>query len=362
MMADTQREISYNYRGFAVDATRSEHLLRLLAQAAMLCSYDRKAAYPVICEAQAWLWRLMPDKPIPSALELEGKLATPIEQWLPQSVCADYIGALLAGDIPSQLCSEMLLELDIRQQSEAIQAKVKEVRDRCRIRVNGDDLYRKFRLFLIQHPVISASQAAEILIPLNLQLTDFYEKIPAHLHEGGKIYCCPECGWPMNPLRQEVQCDSFWCREKQSVFYRLNSQLINRSTSQTLEGQPVFEQLRLRPPLWKFTLLPGLLELSLAQRIAELGLEVILWPDVDRADLRVNLPHGTFDIDAKVWASPHYLAKQLAESENGSTRWVVIPDYQKVHVAMLAERTPAHIRIFTQSDCIRELKQYAPAF
>lgn len=345
-----------------MDATRSEHLLRLLTQAAMLCSHDRKAAYPIIREAQAWLWRLMPDRPIPSALELEGKLAIPLEQWLPQSVCADYKGALLEADIPSQLCNEMLLELDIRQQSEAIQARVKDVRDRCRIRVKGDDLYRAFRRFLIQHPVISANQAAEILIPLNLQLADFYEKIPAHLCESGKVYCCPECGWPMSPLRQEVQCDSFWCREKQSVYYRHNSQLINRSTSQTLEGEPVSERYRLRAPLWKFTLLPGLLELSLAQRIAEIGLEVTLWPDVDRADLRINLPHGTLDVDAKVWASPHYLAKQLAESENDAPRWIVIPDYQKAHVTMLADRTPAHIQVFTQSDCIKELKQYAPAF
>jgi len=46
-----------------------------------------------------------------SAIELEGKLSVPLEDWLPSAIRADS-GPLLYSNITTQTCNEMLLELD----------------------------------------------------------------------------------------------------------------------------------------------------------------------------------------------------------------------------------------------------------
>lgn len=197
-----------------MDTQRSEYLLRLLSKAASLCESDRGAALLLLREAQAHLWRLSPTEPLSSALQLERQLSLPLESWLPESVRFDYTGPLLSSGISTQTCNEMLLELDVHQLWEEIQSIVREVRDLCQVISKGDELYRRFRRFLIENAVIDPVWAASVFIPLGRDLGDFYEPIPEHLAHNGKLYQCPECRWPMNPQRREVQCDSAWCREK----------------------------------------------------------------------------------------------------------------------------------------------------
>lgn len=345
-----------------MESRRSEYLLRQLSKAASLCESDRPAALLLLRDAQAHLWRLCPDLPLTSALELERRLSTPLESWLPESVRLDYTGPLLASDIPTQTCREMLLELDVHQLWEEIQSVVKEVRDLCRVLSNGDVLYRRFRQFLIENPVIETVQAAAALIPLGLKLDAFYEPIPEHLSVDGKLYRCPECRWPMNPSRQEVQCDSAWCREKNSLYRWDNRSLINLVTSQALAGETAGKRYMLKSALWKYTLLPGLLELQLAQQLSEHGLDVTLWPDVDRSDLRVVFGGIDLDIDAKVWISPRSLGRHLESMLPSTLRWIVTPDYQKAHIPWLRSVSPAGLQVFTQSECIKELTQRANPF
>ncbi|MDC6711078.1 hypothetical protein, partial [Leclercia adecarboxylata] len=134
-------------------------------------------------------------------------------------------------------------------------------------------------------------------------LSEFYEPIPPHLHHNGLLYLCPECKWPMNAQRHQVSCDPAWCQDKKSLFVRDGSRLINRVDNSILLGHPVEDRLMLKPPLWKFTLQPGLLEVALASAFVAKGLEVQLWLDVDRTDPRIRLGHAYQDIDAKVWIS-----------------------------------------------------------
>lgn len=143
-----------------MDARRSEHLLRLLANAATLVETDRTLALQVLREASAHLWRFMPEDPVPKPAQLEVKLAQPLETWLPDAVRIGYTGALLTSNLPSQTCSELLLELDSKHIWEAIQAKVREVRDLCQLRKDGDVYYRRFRRFLIEHAVLSLLRPA----------------------------------------------------------------------------------------------------------------------------------------------------------------------------------------------------------
>jgi hypothetical protein len=118
----------------------------------------------------------------------------------------------------------------------------------------------------------------------------------------------------------------------------------------------------LKAALWKFTLQPGLLELALAEKLTEKGFEVLLWPDVDRTDLRIQFGDSTQDIDAKVWVSPYALAKHIEQISNQVSRWIVIPDYQKQNIPLLRERCPAGVRVFTQSQCVREAQKHAAPF
>jgi hypothetical protein len=345
-----------------VETHYAEHLLRLLAQAAALCSTKRTDAFAVLQQASALLRRLQPSTEPLSVIELERQLSVPIEQWLPEAIRADYTGPLLSSNMTTHTSNGMMLELNASQLWEEIQASVNRVKQACRMRSDGETLYRNFRLFLIEHGVIDPAQARDVFVPLNLSLTEFYEPIPEHLRHNGLIYLCPECRWPMNAQRHEVTCDSAWCMDKKSVFVRNGAKLINRVNNSHLEGQASNERLMLKPALWKFTLQPGLLEIAMAQSFAKHGIEAQLWPDVDRTDLRVSLRNAIQDIDAKVWVSAYELAKHIEQIPSHVSRWVVIPDYQKQNISLLNKRCPPGVRVFTQRQCLSEVKKLANPF
>jgi hypothetical protein len=98
-----------------MEKQNAEHLLRLLAYAATLCSADRANPLPVLRQASALLWRLEPSGPPISALVLEQKLSAPIECWLSNEIRGDYSGPLLTANMTTQTCNEMMLELNVSQ-------------------------------------------------------------------------------------------------------------------------------------------------------------------------------------------------------------------------------------------------------
>ncbi|MDU8608734.1 hypothetical protein [Pseudomonas syringae group sp. 247E2] len=345
-----------------MDKHAPEHLLRLLAQGASLCATDRAEAFIVLQRASAVLWRLEPSASPMSAIKLEQQLRAPLETWLPETLRLDYSGPLLYSNIATQTCNEMLLELDVGQLWEEVQASVNRVKQACRLRAEGEVHYRNFRLFLIEHGVIFPSEAQDVFIPLNLSLSEFYDPIPLHLYHNGLVYLCPECRWPMNAQRHEVSCDSAWCQDKKSLFVRDGTSLLNRVNNSVLNGQPVDGRLMLKPALWKFTLQPGLIEIALANTLAGKGFDVRLWPDVDRTDLRIHLGLIEQDIDAKVWASPYELAKHIESIPSSKPRWIVIPDYQRESIPFLRERCKPGVSVFTQSQCVKEALKHASPF
>ncbi|MGY2257788.1 restriction endonuclease-related protein [Pseudomonas sp. SDO55104_S430] len=345
-----------------MDTQLSQRLLLLLAHAATCCHNNRAAALPLLREASALLWRVNPDQPPLRPMALEDLLSRPATEWLPEFVRGDYEGAFLAAGLPTVTCHEVAVEMEAKQIWNRIQSKVKDVRDRCRLKQHGDEQYRRFRRLLIEEPVITPMQVAPVFIPLSLQVDEFYEDIPPHLQIEGKIYRCPECRWPMHPLKQDVECISAWCREKQSLYYRDGKKLRNRVNGVALDGEPTAGKKMLMAPFWKFTLLPGLLELSLAREVAALGLAVTLWPEVDRADLRVRIGTQDVDIDAKVWSSPHQLAYHANSLNRPTAQWIVIPDYQSMHIPLLRELIASSISVYTERECIKELRRLANTF
>ncbi|AXM95735.1 hypothetical protein GCM10011247_38370 [Pseudomonas plecoglossicida] len=345
-----------------MDRQAPEYLLNLLAQGASLCATDRGQAFVLFQRACALLWRLDPTGSPISPIELERRLRTPLEDWLPESVRADYSGPLLYFDIFTQTCSEMLLELDAKAVWDRVQESVNRVKQACRLRADGELHYRNFRLFLVQHGVIWPAQASDTFLPLNLSLSEFYEPIAPHLFHNGLLYLCPECKWPMNTQRHEVSCASAWCQDKKSLFVRNGDALTNRVDGTALNGQAVDGRLMLKPALWKFTLQPGLIEFELAQTLAGMGFDVQLWPDVDRTDLRFRLGHTHQDIDAKVWMSAYRLAEHIKAIPTSSPRWIVIPDYQKQSLPLLRKHCNPGVSVYTQSQCVQEAKKRAAPF
>ncbi|AKF46153.1 RNaseH domain-containing protein [Pseudomonas fragariae (ex Marin et al. 2024)] len=279
-----------------MDKHAPEHLLRLLAQGASLCGTDRAEAFTVLQRASALLWRLEQCVPPMSAIKLENQLSLPLEKWLPDALRLDYSGPLLYSNIATQTCNEMLLELDVSQLWEEVQASVNRVKQACRLRAEGEIHYRNFRLFLIEHGVIFPSEAQDVFIPLNLSLNEFYDPIPLHLYHNGLVYLCPECRWPMNAQRHEVSCDSAWCQDKKSLFVREGTSLLNRVNNSVLHGQPVDGRLMLKPALWKFTLQPGLIEIALASTLAGKGDP---WQQLGVTEIAIIQP-GAFDGAAAV--------------------------------------------------------------
>lgn len=345
-----------------MDRHIAEHLLQLLAKASVECSSDRNTAFATLRQASALLWQLTPDAPPIRPLDLEKQLSAPIETWLPESVRGDYEGPLLSSHLVTQTCSEMLFEMDIRELEEETQAIVRRVRDSCRLRKGGQQLYRNFRLFLIQHAVVKPADAQAVLVPLGLAMTDLYRSIPPHLIQNDHVFLCPSCGWPMDASKEEVHCDSSWCRHGKSAFLRQGSRLVSRHDGSPLDPTPAQGLWMLQGALWKFTLLPGRLEIALAEALTNKGFAVELWPDFDRVDLRVTLGDQAFEIDAKVWRSTHALALRIEALRPTSPLWIVIPDYQKEHVKFLRSACPSGVDVFSQSQCVRELMKHADPF
>ena len=107
------------------------------------------------------------------------------------------------------------------------------------------------------------------------------------------------------------------------------------------EPLPVDGHKALARGVWRWTTIPGLVELALYQALEARGLKPILWPDLDAYDLHVEARTGarkaTFQIDVKDYSNPLLLAKKvLADGgDAGGARWLVVPDQHALSVPLL---------------------------
>lgn len=335
-----------------MDDSVANRLLKALSKCASLLVTDREAALPALREAISLHWRLNPSTHPMTPLEMEQRLRMPIEDWLDETVRGPYVGPLYIGDYPSPSCLEMALELEPTVGVERVQGIIRQVRDSCRLRNGGDHLYRQFRSFIVQHPIVDLeSNVHDVLVPIGIGLTDLYMEIPEHLKRNRLIYPCPVCGWPMTLNVSPVTCGSLWCAAVGGMFNWTPLGLASNSSGEYISGHTVSSTWMLRPAIWQFTLVPGLLELSIARRLGELGLEAVLWPDVDASDVRVYLKDRIINIDAKVWRSASRLATHLQSLAPKADDWIVIPDFMGRYLSYLREQSS--LQVFTESECVR---------
>ncbi|WP_371357624.1 hypothetical protein [Hydrocoleum sp. CS-953] len=114
---------------------------------------------------------------------------------------------------------------------------------------------------------------------------------------------------------------------------------------------------------------PSFIELRLVETLEKIGkkhgLQVELWPQMDKADLTVTLPKGdVWAIDAKDWGSATKLAKELNEDTipdiGQSQSFFVVPDYRwndLKYQAAFKSRYQGNIPVLSESEFIKRIKK-----
>ncbi|HEV2373711.1 MAG TPA: hypothetical protein VGS19_16245 [Streptosporangiaceae bacterium] len=107
------------------------------------------------------------------------------------------------------------------------------------------------------------------------------------------------------------------------------------------EPEPVEGHKALTRGVWRWTTIPGLVEVALYKALEARGLKPVLWPDLDSYDLHVEAGTGAgmspFRIDLKDYSNPLLLARkvQADEGDAGGAQWLVVPDYRAPDVPLL---------------------------
>jgi len=110
---------------------------------------------------------------------------------------------------------------------------------------------------------------------------------------------------------------------------------------------------------------PSLIELRLAKKFTEMGLEVELWPELDTADLKIIFLDGKFwAIDAKDWGSATKLARELNQDTipnfGQSQSFFVVPDYRLNKLefqAIFDSKYQGEIPLISESELIKRVER-----
>ncbi|WP_329317825.1 hypothetical protein OIE77_42615 [Streptomyces sp. NBC_01715] len=107
------------------------------------------------------------------------------------------------------------------------------------------------------------------------------------------------------------------------------------------EPVPVEGHKALTRGVWRWTTVPGLVEIALYDALAARGLSPVLWPELDAYDLHVEVGRGReaaeFRIDVKDYTSAILLAKKVQADggDKGGAEWLVVPDYRASSLELL---------------------------
>jgi hypothetical protein len=274
-------------------------------------------------------------------------LEQPLDEWLDSTSS----GQLLEGGVPTLLCGE-LLEDAANPESEAEQRAMVHVMQTFAGRADGARHYTKFRKFIIDHPWASEREILDLATGARLHPDQVYERIGSECvitRHGAELFApCPVCGWPMREWDGQVCCVSDQCRTRGARFVCVSgSELRALGSLAAPELVARDGHRRLRHGLWRYTVLPGLVELQLCASLKRLaGVSVELWPNLDRYDLDVRYEEHHWMVDVKDHASLYRLVRRLREQPPNFPLYIVVPDHRE-------QQVPALRQLF------REIKQYS---
>jgi len=276
--------------------------------------------------------------PARHATDFLNLLRRPTQEWLPGSGPE----VLLAGDSASDYAQDLVAEAGESPEAERVQEQVGQSRRVFATRPDGDAEYRCFRKFLIEHGHANRRAALDALMASGLAWNEVFEDIPAscsHRLEGQEVfYPCPHCRWPLPGSADVLECPAPICRQAGSQFRLTPNGLVALSGLPAPRPVLLQDQVRLRRGIWRYTLLPGLVELRLADQLARMGATVELWPERDRYDLNVQVAGSEWRVDVKDWSNGVALTEHLLRHESADRVCIVIPDTRSYQLTILRDR------------------------
>ncbi len=211
----------------------------------------------------------------------------------------------LGGGIPTDICEAWAhpggdVEADLREREFFQSLKIT-----C-MSTGTPEAYVKLRELFIRQPVLTNFELAEkrnrepALYPVVDYIDHAYISAPISHLKDGHFYCCSQCNSLLFVDHQgDLFCENYHCRS-------VGPEIVGRVLD------PKDEVFWLRREIRRYWTFPGIPELRLARTLRELGIEVTLWPDFDKYDLRVILPNGeVWAVDVKDWAKPALLARHV---------------------------------------------------
>ncbi|MCS6937734.1 MAG: hypothetical protein RMJ55_10115 [Roseiflexaceae bacterium] len=209
------------------------------------------------------------------------------DDQIPTATCEAW--ARSGGDIEAELSEERLLL---------------NVISTCR-NTHNPQAYTAFRRMLIERPALTAFEFQMALNEPHLDiliehLRAAYEPAPRSAAHNGQWATCAICGnLLLRSRRHQLICQNEQCRAQGHM---------KPARVLPLRDEIVW----LRRDLRRYIAAPGRAELRLATNLEALGLQIELWPDFDRYDIRVTFPNQTvWAVDVKDWSNPFLLARSV---------------------------------------------------
>ncbi|MDP2314351.1 MAG: hypothetical protein Q8P41_15725 [Pseudomonadota bacterium] len=350
----------------AVDREKALTLAALAAQA--WCT--RGGAQPEpgeqlvghLMRASAWASRARAHRGLRplSVADLVAAFEVPVADWLPGG--GGF--ALMEDGLPTPICIELVDDAGTSALAEVEQRVILRAMDNLGTRTDAAEGYTTFRRFLVEHATAPHGDAARAVRAVGIDLSEVYEPVAAGAKlatpSGDVFYPCPRCGWPLAVRGSSLSCArSATCLAEGSWFRLEKQSVIPLGKLDSPQPRPCTGVAVLRVGVWRYTTLPGLAEIELATRLEEIaGVQVELWPFIDRYDLDVRLGEHQWRVDVKDQTSAMRLARHLAERPAREATWIVVPDARRDQVPILHRNVPPEARyLFAySSEFVRRVK------
>lgn len=304
-----------------------------------------KALIERLMNAASWVSRARRHSGLPalSVAELVERFTQQVETWLPDAGSAVGAGSLVLVEDghPTPNCEDLADDAGGSPLAEVEQRVIRAAMSHIRGRDDEAATYTAFRRFLVEHAISDFAEAVGALLPVGLEVGQVYQRVPgtARTRSGGQevFYPCPRCRWPMQVQDTSVSCRrSPTCLAAGSRFAVRDDGLVPLGKLPAPAAALPDDWVALHPGVWRFTVLPGLEELALEQRLGRIeGVEVQLWPFVDAYDLDVCRGSQRWRIDVKDHGSATSLARHLNDKPVTEQTWIVVPHARREQVPRL---------------------------
>ncbi|EST37307.1 hypothetical protein N566_13685 [Streptomycetaceae bacterium MP113-05] len=232
--------------------------------------------------------------------------------------------------------------------------------------------YTAHRYFVVKHPAGGERKLAELFSQaVGMRKSVRYVPIPADQVFRGKFWWpCPVCQWPMHIDGSEVRCRFplhnavYFVRadvaKGRPLLQRRDGSVPRQPAAHPFYREGPKRSLCVETAVWRHIVISGVSEIHLFERMEALGdkgVEVELWPGMDRYDLLIRVPATGWEmrIDVKDYGSAVSLADQLRRKPPAA-HTIVIPEYRgEAQCDELAELLP-NLTVLLVSTVLKAVK------